>query len=106
MTMGERFASAHDAYADGSDTTSLPLLIHNDFLWTSFTRPTGSPAVTKQEMLQMIEDAGPDDEVTVFHATDEILVMGFRGDYGSLLLTVQFENFLAVKAWGATVNKS
>lgn len=66
MTMGERFASAHDAYADGSDTTSLPLLIHDDFLWTSFTRPTGSPAVTKQEMLQMIEDAGPDDEVTVF----------------------------------------
>lgn len=54
----------------------------------------------------MIEDAGPDDEVTVFHATDEILVIGFRGDYGSLLLTVQFENFLAVKAWGATVNKS
>ena len=106
MTIGERFAEAHDSYADGSDKITLPMMINDDFLWTSFTRPEGTPAITKQQMLQMIEEAGPDDEVTIFHATDEILVIGFRGNYGSLLLTVQFDNSRAIKAWGATINKS
>ena len=46
----------------------------------------------------MIEEAGPDEEVTIFHATDAILVIGFRGDYGSLLLTLQLENSRAGKA--------
>lgn len=73
-------------------------MISDDFLWTSVTRPKGSPAITKQEMLQMIEEAGPDEEVTIFHATDAILVIGFRGDYGSLLLTLQLDNSRAGKA--------
>ena len=43
MTVGERFAKAHDSYVDGSDRINLPMMISDEFLWTSVTRLKGYP---------------------------------------------------------------
>ena len=103
MTTGEKLAEAILAYSNGSDASTLPQMLHEQFVWESWTKiMKGLQTETKATTLELFSNTSSDDETKVFLATDDLLVVGYRGDeYGSILLTFELHDGVATKAFSA-----
>lgn len=103
MTFGEKFADALAAYVSGTDYKVFPSMLHDDFHWESWTKiKKGLQVETKETTLELFSNPTPNETSKVFLATDDILVVGYRAEaYGSILITYEFQNGIAVRAFSA-----